>query len=81
MQLGSFSADNVDDWIAYIGDAYVRYIYAKAIYIRDAYIGGTCVGGACIRDACVGITNTIKHSEIHLQLFWISEVRILYIGW
>lgn len=59
-----------------MGDAYIR-----DTNIGDTYIGVICIKGTYIEGVCIGIVSAIKRLGIYLQLFQISEIKLLYMSW
>ena len=43
--------------------------------VKDINVKNACTRSICIRNTCAIGINIIKHLGIHLQSFWISELR------
>lgn len=66
-----------------IGSSYTRDTCAnrdtstrKAFSVRDACVKDIFVTSICAESTSARSANALKHSEVHLQSFWISELKL-----
>ena len=73
--IGDASIGNTCGRVACIGNTSARGACARSAYVKGVFVGGDCVGSTCARSV-----GAVEHLGIHLQFFWISEVKLFGTG-